>query len=44
VRNFIRTNRQEIERAIKAHLIAHNVPLDRHLVMTLDDFYAMHPV
>jgi hypothetical protein len=44
VRDFIRKNRQGIELAIKAHLFAHGVPLDRQLVLTSDDFNQLHPV
>lgn len=43
VRDFIGKNRQGIELAIKAHLLAHGVPLDRQLVLTLDDFNQLHP-
>lgn len=43
VRDFIRKNRQGIELAITAHLFAHGVPLDRQLVLTLDDFSHLHP-
>jgi hypothetical protein len=37
VRTFIRDNRERIEVAIKAHLLAHGVPLSGHLVLTLDE-------
>ena len=37
VSEFVRRNRKGIERAIQAHLIAHGVPLYRHLVITLND-------
>ena len=37
VSEFVRRNRKAFERAIQAHLIAHGVPLDRHLVITLND-------
>jgi hypothetical protein len=36
-RRFIRDNRAAIERAIKAHLFAHGVPLAGQFVLTLDD-------
>ncbi len=38
VRDFLWRNRRSIEAAIKAHLFARGVPLDRHVVMSMDDF------
>lgn len=43
VRAFLSRNRKGIESAIQAHLFAHGVPLDRHLVMSMDDLHALHP-
>ena len=37
VSEFVRRNRKAFEWAIQAHFIAHGVPLDRHLVITLND-------
>ena len=34
---FVSQNRKALQWAIQAHLIAHGVPLDRHLVITLND-------
>ena len=34
---FVGQNRKALQWAIQAHLIAHGVPLDRHLVITLND-------
>jgi hypothetical protein len=34
---FVHRNRKALRWTIEAHLIAHGVPLDRHLVITLDD-------
>jgi hypothetical protein len=36
-RGFIYRNRRRLEMAIKANLLAHGVPVDRHLVLTSDD-------
>ena len=40
VRDFLWRNRMGIEAAIKAHLFARGIPLDRHFVMSVDDLYA----
>jgi hypothetical protein len=37
VSEFVRRNRKALGWAIQAHLTAHGVPLDRHLVITLND-------
>ncbi|HKO68152.1 MAG TPA: hypothetical protein VJU53_10150 [Burkholderiaceae bacterium] len=37
VLEFVRRNRKAIEWVIHAHLIAHGVPLNRHLVITAND-------
>jgi len=37
VSEFVRRNRKAIEWAIQAHLAAHGIPLDHHLVITLND-------
>ena len=37
VLEFVRRNRKPIEWVIHAHLIAHGVPLNRHLVITAND-------
>lgn len=34
---FVHRNRKAFQWAIEAHLIVHGVPLDRHLVVTLND-------
>ena len=34
---FVGQNRKALQWAIQSHLIAHGVPLDRHLVITLND-------
>jgi hypothetical protein len=36
-RGFIYRNRDRLEMAIKTNLLAHGVPVDRHLVLTADD-------
>jgi hypothetical protein len=42
VRDFLWRNRRGIEAAIKAHLFARGIPLDRHVVLSIDDLYAQH--
>ena len=39
--HFVRKNRHRLELDIKAYLLAHGVPLDRHLVLTRDDLYRL---
>ena len=41
---FVRRNRKPIERVIHAHLIAHGVPVNRHLVITANDLRAVQLV
>ena len=38
---FVRRNRKPLQWTIEAHLIAHGVPLDRHLVITLNDLHGV---
>lgn len=44
VRDFLHNHRQEIVRAIKAHLFAQGIPLGGELMMLPDDFDAIHPL
>jgi len=41
VRDFISRNRRGIELAIEAHLFARGIPLDRHIVISREDLYAL---
>jgi hypothetical protein len=41
VREFLRQKREAITLALKAHMYAEGVPLNRHLVMAPDDFEAI---
>ncbi|MGH8798654.1 MAG: hypothetical protein ACREX7_00300 [Casimicrobiaceae bacterium] len=43
LRAFLWNNRRAIELAIKAHLFAHGIPLDRQLFLSLDELHALHP-
>ncbi len=43
VRRFIRDNRERIELAIKAHLLAHGVPLAAQFLLTLDELASVQP-
>lgn len=44
VRDFLWRNRKGIELAIEAHLFAHGIPLDRHIVMLMKDLHGLCPV
>jgi hypothetical protein len=42
VREFLHRSRNDIARALRAHIYAQGIPLSRHVVLEAEDFDAIH--